>query len=67
MFVTTYLVAVYFAARNKEDMIEGFFAGQFVTCFNWGKNPINPLKVTFFFFFCILWYELYTKEKVSLR
>lgn len=51
MFVTTYLVAVYFAARNKEDMIEGFFAGQFVTCFNWGKNPINPLKVTFFFFF----------------
>lgn len=50
MFVTTYLVAVYFAARNKEDMIEGFFAGQFVTCFNWGKNPINPLKVTFFFF-----------------
>lgn len=40
MFVMSYLVAVHFAARNKEDMIEGFFAGQFVTFSNWEKNPI---------------------------
>lgn len=51
MFVTTYFVAVYFAARNKEDMIEGFFAGQFVTFSNWEKISINPLKVNFFFAF----------------
>lgn len=51
MFVTTYFVAVYFAARNKEDMIEGFFAGQFVTFSNWEKISINPLKVNFF---CVL-------------
>lgn len=38
MFVTTYLVAVCFAARNKENMTGGFFAGQFVTFSNWGKN-----------------------------
>lgn len=36
MFVTTHLVAGYFAARNKEDMIEGFFAGQFVNFFQLG-------------------------------
>lgn len=40
MFVMSYLVAVHFAARNKEDMIKGFFAGQFVTFSNWEKIPI---------------------------
>lgn len=40
MFVMSYLVAVHFAARNKEDMIEGFFAGQFVTFSSWEKIPI---------------------------
>lgn len=64
MFVTTYFVAVYFAARNKEDMIEGFFAGQFVTFSNWEKISINPLKVIFFLRFGVL--IIYTQE-ISLR
>jgi len=36
----SYLVAAYFAARNKEDMIEGFFAGQFVTFLIGKKFPL---------------------------
>lgn len=64
MFVTTYFIAVYFAARNKEAMIEGFFAGQFVTFSNWEKISINPLKVNFFLRFGVL--IIYTQE-ISLR
>lgn len=61
MFVTTYLVAVCFAARNKKDMVEGgffFFAGQFVL-FLIGKNSYSSFKSNFFFILC---YQLYTKE-----
>lgn len=64
MFVMTYLVAVYFAARNKEDVIEGFFAGQFVTFSSWKKIPITPLEVILFLHFVVL---IITKEKISLR
>ena len=55
MFVTTYLVAVCFAARNKKDMVEGgffFFAGQFVL-FLIGKNSYSSFKSNFFFHFVL--------------
>lgn len=49
----TYLVAVYFAARNKKDVIEGFFYWTICNFFWLGKIPIDPLKAILFFF--ILW------------
>lgn len=52
MFVMTYLVAVYFAARNKEDVIEGFFAGQFVTFSSWKKNSDYSFRSHSVFAFC---------------
>lgn len=47
----SYLVAAYFAARNKEDMIEGFFCWTICNFSNWEKIPINPLQTIFFFAF----------------
>lgn len=44
----SYLVAAYFAARNKEDMIEGFFCWTICNFSNWEKIPINPLQTIFF-------------------
>lgn len=55
MFVTTYLVAVCFAARNKKDMVEGFFfAGQFVL-FLIRKGSYSSFKSNFFSF-CVINY-----------
>lgn len=34
----TYLVAIYFAAKNKKNMTEGFFAGYFITFLRVGRK-----------------------------
>lgn len=42
------LVAIYFAAKNKENMTEGFWGGREARCFatflRVGENLIDPLK-----------------------
>lgn len=43
-------------------MIEGFFAGQFVTFSNWEEISINPVKVNFFFFFAFWGLIIYTGD-----